>query len=418
MRRKPLFPPPQSIQTDPATQQPVTKRKRNKGRQRASRLTINGRIDLCRRWWYAPGAGSECPTDALLLPREVTVTRGVREMACRVNRDSSSFDKAAEDLRRTAQLTMSGEQLRQVVQAEGRCVLAAQEARELPPAFQAEDCQVRGENKTRMYVGVDGVMVPTITETEKAARRQKVLEQRRRRGRKCPPLPPRKKGTDNAWKEFKTITFYSQDQRCRHVILSKRRRTEVGRLVRREAERLGLARADDKVANVDGATWIRHLLEGLQHVMRLDAIGLDFYHLSENVHKDRRIVFGEDDGTGKAWMSELMHVFKHEGYEVAWEKLCAWRQTLKSPKKRQAADRLIHYVVERRDMIDYPEFLKKNWDIGSGPTESRCKVATSRLKRAGQRWNPANAEATAALTTLDHSGQWQLHWKLPIPTRT
>src|SRR3972149_4441816 len=210
MRRKPLPPPPQRIQPDPATQQPVTKRKRNKGRQRASRLTINGRIDLCRRWWYAPGAGSECPTDALLLPREVTVTRGVREA--------------------------------------------------------------------------------TTPETEKAARRQKVLEQRRRRGRKCPPLPPRKKGTDNAWKEFKTITFYSQDQRCRHVILSKRRRTEVGGLVRREAERLGLARADDKVANVDGATWIRHLLEGLQHVMRLDAIGLDFYHLSENVRKDRRLV--------------------------------------------------------------------------------------------------------------------------------
>src|SRR3990172_1433188 len=185
MRRKPLFPPPQSIQTDPATQQPVTKRKRNKGRQRASRLTINGRIDLCRRWWYAPGAGSECPTDALLLPREVTVTRGVREMACRVNRDSSSFEKAAEDLERTAQVTMSGEQLRQVVQAEGRCVLAAQESRELPPAFQAEDCQVSGEHKTRMYIGVDGVMVPTITETEKAARRQQVLEQRRRRCRRA-----------------------------------------------------------------------------------------------------------------------------------------------------------------------------------------------------------------------------------------
>jgi len=405
-------------QADPITGQSVVKRKRNKGRQPTSRLTINGRVRLRRRWWHASQEGSECPADRLLSSPEEGASRGVRELACRVNRDSSSFDKAAEDLQRTAQVMMSGEQLRQIVQAEGRCILAAQEARQLPPAFQAEDCQVPGENKTRMYVGVDGVMVPTITETEKAARRKKVLEKRRRRGRKCQPLPPRKKGTDNAWKEFKTITFYSQDQSHRHVILSKRRRTEVGPLVRREAERLGIARADDKVANVDGATWIRHLLEGLQHVMRLDAIGLDFYHLSENVHKDRRLVFGKEDETGKAWMSELLHVFKHEGYEAAWEKLSAWRQTLKSPRKRKAADRLIHYVVERRGMIDYPKFLQKNWDIGSGPTESRCKVATSRLKRAGQRWNPANAEATAALTTLDHSRQWQLHWKLPTTTST
>jgi hypothetical protein len=353
-----------------------------------------------------------------LSPAEDGVTSGVREMGCRTNRDSSSFDKAAEDLARTAQIEMSGEQLRQIVEAEGRRVLAAQESGELKPAFQAQDCTVEGTGRTRMYAGIDGVMVPTITDAEKIARRKKVLEKRRKRGRKCKPLPPRTKGTDKAWKEFKTITFYNHDQSCRHVILSRRRRTDVGRIVRREAERVGIAQADERIANVDGATWIRQTLEGLQHVMNLDAVGLDFYHLSENVHKDRRIVFGEKDDTGKAWMADLMHTFKHDGYAAAWEKLCAWRQSLKSPRKRKAADRLLAYVVDRRDMISYPEFLKKGWDIGSGPTESRCKVATSRLKRAGQRWNPANAEATAAFTALDHSGQWQRHWKLPTPART
>ena len=396
----------------------MVKRKRNKGRQRTSRLTINGRIRLRRRWWHASQSGSECPADRLLSAPEEEVSRGVREMACRMNRDSSSFDKAAEDLERTAQVKMSGEQLRQIVQAEGRRVLAAQDSGDLRPTFQAEDCGAPGEPTTRMYVGVDGVMVPTITETEKAARRQKVLEKRRRRGRRCKPLSPRKKGTDRTWKEFKTITFYNQDQSRRHVLLSRQRRTKMGRIVRREAERLGFARAGDRVANIDGAAWIRQLLDGLQHVLHLDAIGLDFYHLSENVHKDRRRVFGEEDAAGRAWVDELLHTFKHEGYEAAWEKLCAWRQSLRSPRKRKAADRLINYVLERRDMISYPEFLKKNWDIGSGPTESRCKVTTSRLKRSGQRWDPANAEATAALTALDHSGQWQSHWKLPNTTGT
>ncbi|MCC7421868.1 MAG: hypothetical protein IT428_16445 [Planctomycetaceae bacterium] len=395
----------------------MIKRKRDKGRQSTSRLTVNGRVRLRRRWWHSPQDGSECPADALL-SAEGGVTRGVRELACRTNRDCSSFDAAAADLGRTAQLAMSGEQLRQIVEAEGRRVLAAQESGELKPAFQAEDCAVAATGKTRMYVGIDGVMVPTITDAEKQARRKKVLEKRRRRGRKCRPLPPRTKGTDKGWKEFKTVTFSNQDQSCRHVVLSRRRRTEVGRVVRREAQGVGIGRADERIANVDGATWIRHLLDGLQHVMSLDAIGLDFYHLSENVHKDRRVVFGEEDAAGKAWMTALMHTFKHDGYETAWETLCAWRQTLKSPRKRKAADRLLNYVVERRDMVSYPEFARKGWDIGSGPTESRCKMATSRLKRAGQRWNPGNAEATAAFTTLEHSGQWQRHWKLPVPERT
>ena len=202
MRRKPLFPPPQSTQVDLVTRQATNKRKRNKGRQLTSRLTVNGRIRLCRRWWHASQDGSECPADRLLSSLEDGVSRGAREMACRLNKDSSSFDKAAENLERAAQVEMSGEQLRQIVQAEGRQILKAQESDDLPPAFQAEDCPVKGENKTRMYAGVDGVMVPTITEAEKLARRQKVLEKRRRRGRKCQPLPPRKKGANNPWKEF------------------------------------------------------------------------------------------------------------------------------------------------------------------------------------------------------------------------
>jgi hypothetical protein len=35
---------------------------------------------------------------------------------------------------------------------------------------------------------------------------------------------------------------------------------------------------------------------------------------------------------------------------------------------RAAADRLLNYVSERQDMINYPEFISKGWQIGSGPT--------------------------------------------------
>ncbi|NLX98214.1 MAG: recombinase family protein, partial [Rhodopirellula sp.] len=40
----------------------------------------------------------------------------------------------------------------------------------------------------------------------------------------------------------------------------------------------------------------------------LDGLGLDFYHLSENVHRARRKVFGDESSEGKAWADELMHV--------------------------------------------------------------------------------------------------------------
>jgi hypothetical protein len=63
------------------------------------------------------------------------------------------------------------------------------------------------------------------------------------------------------------------------------------------------------------------------------------------------------------------------------------------PSCRAAADRLLDYVRERREMIKYPEFSAKGWQIGSGPTEATCKTLTARLKGSGTRWDAENAEA-------------------------
>jgi hypothetical protein len=61
-------------------------------------------------------------------------------------------------------------------------------------------------------------------------------------------------------------------------------------------------------------------------------------------------------------------------------------------------------------MIRYPEFVAKGWQLGSGPTESCCKVLTARLKGRGRRWDARNAEALMALEALDQSGQWPAYW--------
>ena len=47
--------------------------------------------------------------------------------------------------------------------------------------------------------------------------------------------------------------------------------------------------------------------------------------------------------------------------------------TAKEKPQKAAADRLLNYIQERQSMICYPEFRSQGWQIGSGPTESRCK---------------------------------------------
>lgn len=62
-------------------------------------------------------------------------------------------------------------------------------------------------------------------------------------------------------------------------------------------------------------------------------------------------------------------------------------------------------------MIRYPEFLARDWQIGSGPTEALCKTTTARLKGSGMRWDGDNAEAVMALACLEQSGQWRVYWR-------
>lgn len=388
----------------------------NKGRQSRSVLSINGRVRLQRRWWHDAQTGSLAPADEAMDRSGATITPGVLELACRENLSAMSFEKAAANLARTAQLTISGEQLRKEVEAVGRRVADAQQMCRIETAWEAEDCRVTEERQgttTRVYTGCDGVMVPVITDAEKQKRREAVKAKRRRCGKKRKPLPPRKRGADQGWKEFKVVYFYSEDMRRQHMAVTHRNHEAAGKLLRREADRLRFGRAGQRVAVVDGAVWIRDQME--LHLAELDGLGLDFYHLSENVHRARRKVFGDVAPEGRAWADALMHTFKHEGYGAAWEQLVQWRAKLGRSRKRKPADRLLQYVSLREKMIRYPAFRAKGWQIGSGPTESQCKLSTKRLKGHGRRWDRPNASAVAALDSLDRSGQWPQFWPNASP---
>jgi len=371
-------------------------------------LTVNDWVRVERTCWHRPGRGSDTPADAFVGAALAAVSLGARELARRLNQNARSFDKAAEDLARAAQVRLSGEKLRQLVEAEGRAVLAAQRSGDFDLGWTAADCATEA-GPTRVYLGGAGVKAPVVTDAEKKARRRKVKEKRRRRGKRCRPPPRAKAGADQKHKEFKIVAYYSEDQEHRHVAGTRQGHEAAGRLMRRAAARIRLDRADEKVANVGGADWIRNQIR--RQSLPLGAVGLDFYHLADNVHKARRAVFGEEDEAGRAWAAEALHAAKHEGHAALRGRLTAWRAGLRGARKREAADGLLQYVSKREEMNRYPEFQARGWQIGGGPTEAMCKTTTARLKGSGMRWDADNAEAVMALDALDQSGEWKLYWR-------
>lgn len=342
-------------------------------------------------------------------------------MACRLNLASRNFDKAAENLGRAAQIHLSGEFLRQIVESEGKAVGAAKAAAR-PLDWTASDCpalDAEGQptERSRIYLGSDGVMVPHVTDAEKRTRRERTKAKRRRCGKRRRALPRARPGADGPFKEFKIVLCYDDAAEHRLVSVTRGDCEQAGRLMRRDAGRVGLDKADDKVGVVDGSEWIKNQIK--RQSLPLDDVGLDFYHLAENMHKARRAIYGEEDpkdekAPGNAWVGQVLHTAKHQGYEALRTQLQEWKSGLRGASRRQAAEQLLNYVTDRREMILYPKFQELGRQIGSGPTESMCKATTQRIKGRGRRWDGDNAESIMALEALEQSGGWQSYWEAQL----
>ena len=395
MRPRPLFPPRSGIKTK--------SKFRHKGKQSVDHDTVNGVVNVNRIYWWSSREGRDDTIDRLIGIAAGKVSIGVRRMCCRAAISQQGFAKSSEHLKDLAQLSISYERLRQIVEAEGQLLLEVQRKGLLASEFSAEDCKTSPKGPKSLYVGTDGVMVPMVTEAEKSKRRKarvpKRTSGRRRRMHK---------GADNAYKEFKIATFYNESNEHRQVIATSGNHEVLGRLLRREAKRLKLTDADQKIAVADGAEWIRKQLKS--KLPMLDSQILDFYHMGEHVWTAANICFNQGSDKAKEFASEILHIAKHEGPTVLLSRLVDERKKYRSKTKRKSLKGLIRYIVHRFEMCDYPKFIEQGWQIGSGPTEAMCKVLTYRLKGAGMRWDRPGADAMMALIALEQSNTWKSYW--------
>lgn len=370
--------------------------------------------------YYDRGIGSDVPVDRLIDQAGRLVTLGASEVACRLAIDSSSFQRAADNLHRLAGWSISEESLRVLVEHQGNLALRAQRSEQLELDFAASDCQTNvtadKQPVTRIYLGSDGVMVPVVTEVEKLKRRKTTQRRRsgpgRRRGHHRKPLRTMKHGADGPYKEFKIVTLYDQDQKHRYVRATRGDCRAAGKLMRRGVAELRVKGAQQRLVVADGAAWIWNQAE--QNAPCMEVKILDFYHLSEHVHAARRVMFGEQNEAGKQWAEQLLHTVRHEGYEPFWSQLVEARTGVRSASKRSALDALMQYVAERRKLITYPRCDQMGWDVGSGSTESMCNTMTRRLKQRGMRWDSDNAEAMMALETLQQCDAWRSWRKVQL----
>ena len=377
---------------------------KNKGKQKTSHLTVNGRLEFSRTVFWNENHGTVVPMDILLGIESSNHSLGVREICCRETLNNA-FVPASENIKRLAQLDISSSVVRQIVEHEGSELSRAQHKSQTGPDFKAEDCT----DKT-LITGTDGVMVPMVTQEQKLKRRKIQAAKRKKEKRKSTAKASRpRKGSDGPYKEFKVVAFYDKDKTHQYVVGTSGNHKIAGRIMRRVGQKLNISQAQTKYSVSDGAGWI--LKQYNIQLPMLDENILDLYHFREHVTGASYVLFGEGSKEALAWKEEMMEVAKNQGSLVMLDRLAECLKNLRDDDKRQELDNLREYISKRIAMTDYPYFLALGYDIGSGPTESFCGCLTKRLKGSGMRWDKDNAESVMALASIYYSNQWDKYWK-------
>ncbi len=349
--------------------------------------------------------GTLIPMDLLLGIESSGFSHGVREICCRESLNTA-FVPGCDNIKRLAQLNISSSTVRQIVETEGRTLVNLQRKEQVGPDFTSKDC-----THSTVIVGTDGVMVPRVTEDQKRKRRQTETLKRVNENRKSTARAARpRQGSDGPYKEFKIVTVYDKDKRHQYVAGTSGNCDVAGHMMRRIGRQVELSEAQTKYSVSDGAVWIVNQLN--TQLPMLDNKVLDFYHLRDHVTTASHALFGEGSPEAISWKTKMMETVKTQGSLVLLDRLGEFSANDSDDRGQAELHDLREYIAKRISMTDYPAFIEKGYDIGSGPTESFCKCLTKRLKGAGMRWDKDNAEAVMAMAALYSSHLWDKYWNV------
>lgn len=161
-----------------------------------------------------------------------------------------------------------------------------------------------------------------------------------------------------------------------------------------------------RVALTDGA-------ESLQKQMLACLPGfplvLDIIHAVEYLWKAGTALYGETDPYRAEWVEaqtlQLLSSHTEQVIQLLEDKADAL------PPNGQAA-RALHsvanYFRRNQSYMDYAEYLRRGWPIGTGVIEGTCRhLVKDRMELSGMCWTIAGAGSLLALRAVNENGDWE-----------
>ena len=235
----------------------------------------------------------------------------------------------------------------------------------------------------------------------------------RRRRRMAEPLVPLPPITEGRFREVKTGVLLRPAERVetapgRHSLVRRVLVTCLGdadalftRVWAQLREAGWLGPQTTVVVIGDGSEWIWQ--RATLFVRRCEI--LDFWHAMEYAWAYARLQFGEGASRAEQWTRRVAQDLKAGEVQAVIARLHTLRPN--SQEGREALATLIRYYTTHAARMQYDEYQRLGYGIGSGAVESAHKqVVHARLRQAGMRWSVIGARRLLALRLLLLNGDW------------
>ena len=232
--------------------------------------------------------------------------------------------------------------------------------------------------------------------------------------------------TGSRWREDKVATISTylpgdgkerQPEALVTTHVATMRPTEpFGRLVRLEAERRGLRQAEQVIALADAGNWTDPLFEReFRGFVRI----VDWRHAQEHLWNSARAARAEDSKAVAAlehrletllWNGKTKKVIQVLQEESARAGPPQESDGPEHPRRVLARD--VGYFRNNQQHMNYPEYRRRGWPIGSGVVESGVKQFNKRVKGTEQFWTEKGVEPMLCLRGLwlSQDERWTTYW--------
>jgi Uncharacterised protein family (UPF0236) len=348
-------------------------------------------------YWCAACRQGEAPLDEALGLGPGTISPGLTRVVARAAVDAT-FTPAVEQVQEAVGATLSDETGRRLAEQIG-AVAEAQTQAAIARAQQGQsvwaEAEVQSaEDTTILAVEVDGVLV----HQEEGWQEMKVVT--------VAPLGPevqidRESGrTYLAWgaASYGVGTEEAEAFWWRVYVEALRRG-------------LGTPAVRTIVVLGDGARWIWERARAFLGLAGVEVVEIvDIYHAYGYLWAVGNALFGAGSPGAAAWVEPLKDQLYRHGAAPVLAALAAL--TPPTEEAVQAIADAQTYFTRNATRMDYPQFVARQFPIGSGAVESSCKgLVEARLKQAGMRWGVPGSQAIASLRAVHRSGRWVAFWQ-------